>query len=75
VCTSEDGNNFFTKIKFFDWPLIKLLHMPVFFLSKVKEYKNVSVPDKRSWILEVVIVRHLVTWVLGIWRGEGLGKG
>jgi hypothetical protein len=33
------------------------------------------VPDKRSRILEVVIVRHLVTWVLGIWRGEGLGKG
>jgi hypothetical protein len=20
-------------------------------------------------------VRRLVTWVLGIWRGEGLGKG
>jgi hypothetical protein len=28
------------------------------------------VPDKRSRILEVVIVRRLVTWVLGIWRGE-----
>jgi hypothetical protein len=34
-----------------------------------------SVPDKRSRILEVVIVRRLTTWVLGIWRGEGLGKG
>jgi hypothetical protein len=34
-----------------------------------------TVPDKRCRILEVVIVRHLITWVLGIWRGEGLGKG
>jgi hypothetical protein len=34
-----------------------------------------SVPDRRSRILEVVIVRHLITWVLGIWWGEGLGKG
>jgi hypothetical protein len=34
-----------------------------------------SVPDRRSRSLEVVIVRRLVTWVLGIWRGEGLGKG
>jgi hypothetical protein len=33
-----------------------------------------SVPDRRSWILEVVIVRRLITWVLGIWRGEGLGR-
>ncbi len=31
--------------------------------------------DRRSWILEVVIVRRLATWVLAIWRGEGLGKG
>ncbi len=34
----------------------------------------VIVPDKRSRIFEVVIVRRLVTWVLGIWRREGLGK-
>ncbi len=34
-----------------------------------------NVPDKRCWILEVVIVRRLITWVLGIWRGEGLGIG
>ena len=34
-----------------------------------------TVPDRRSRILEVVIVRRLITWVLGIWRGEGLGKG
>jgi hypothetical protein len=34
-----------------------------------------SVPDRRCRILKVVIVRRLVTWVLGIWRGEGLGKG
>jgi hypothetical protein len=33
------------------------------------------IPDKRSRILEIVLVRGLVTWVLGIWRGEGLGKG
>ncbi len=34
-----------------------------------------SVPDRRCWILKVVIVRRLITWVLGIWRGEELGKG
>ncbi len=33
------------------------------------------VPDRRSRILEVVIVRRLVAWVLGIWRGEELGRG
>ncbi len=38
-------------------------------------YRGVTVPDRRSRSLEVVIVRRLVTWVLGIWRGEGLGKG
>jgi hypothetical protein len=37
--------------------------------------KAVIVPDRRCRILEVVIVRRLITWVLGIWRGEGLGKG
>jgi hypothetical protein len=30
-----------------------------------------TVPDRRSRILEVVIVRRLAIWVLGIWRGEG----
>ncbi len=34
-----------------------------------------TVPDKRSQILEVVIVRRLLTFVLGIWSGEGMGKG
>jgi hypothetical protein len=35
-----------------------------------------SVPDRRCRILlKVVLVRRWVTWVLGIWRGEGLGKG
>jgi hypothetical protein len=34
-----------------------------------------TVPDRRSRILEDVIVRRLVTWVRGIWRGEGSGKG
>jgi hypothetical protein len=33
-----------------------------------------SVPDRRSWSLEVVIVRHLITWVLGIWRWGGIGE-
>jgi hypothetical protein len=33
-------------------------------------------PDRRHRILpEVVLVRRWVTGVLGIWRGEGLGKG
>jgi hypothetical protein len=36
---------------------------------------SLAVPDRKSRSLEVVIVRRLVTWVLGIWRGEGLGKG
>jgi hypothetical protein len=35
-----------------------------------------GVPDRRRQILlRVVLVRRWVTWVLGIWRGEGLGKG
>ncbi len=34
------------------------------------------VPDRRRRILlKVVLVRRWVTWVLGIWRGEGLGRG
>jgi hypothetical protein len=37
---------------------------------------KVTVPDRRRLILlRVVLVRRWVTWVLGIWRGEGLGKG
>jgi hypothetical protein len=36
---------------------------------------EVCVPDKRSQILEVVVVRRLLTWVLGIWSGEGMGEG
>jgi hypothetical protein len=32
---------------------------------------DILVPDRRSQVLEVVIVRRLVTWVLGIWKGEG----
>jgi hypothetical protein len=35
-----------------------------------------SVPDRRCRIQpEVVLVRRWVIGVLGIWRGEGLGKG
>jgi hypothetical protein len=34
------------------------------------------VPDRRRRILpEVVLVRRWAIGVLGIWRGEGLGKG
>jgi hypothetical protein len=34
------------------------------------------VPDRRPRIVpEVVIVRRWAVGVLGIWRGEGLGKG
>jgi hypothetical protein len=36
---------------------------------------RVAVPDKRSRIHEVVVVRRLLTWLLGIWSGEGMGKG
>jgi hypothetical protein len=42
--------------------------------NRTKNPKPV-VPDKRSRILEVVIVRRLIIWVLGIWREEGVGKG
>jgi hypothetical protein len=35
----------------------------------------IAVLDRRSRVLEVVIVRRLITWVLGIRRGEGWGKG
>jgi hypothetical protein len=46
----------------------------------LKEYRAehilvCSVPDRRCGILKVVLVRRLVTWVLGIWRGEGVGNG
>jgi hypothetical protein len=37
-----------------------------------------TVPDRRRRRrihLEIVLVRRWVIWVLGIWRGEGLGKG
>jgi hypothetical protein len=44
-------------------------------MSKTLKVWVIGVPDRRRRILEVVIVRRLITWVLGIWRGEGLGKG
>jgi hypothetical protein len=31
------------------------------------------VPDRRCRILKVILVRRGVTWVLGIWRGGGIG--
>jgi hypothetical protein len=33
------------------------------------------VPDRRSRDLEVVVVSAQLTWVLGIWNGEGVGRG
>ena len=39
-------------------------------------FNSVGVPDRRSRnIPEVVLVRRWAVRVLGIWRGEGLGKG
>jgi hypothetical protein len=43
--------------------------------EKNKHFLEVSVPDKRSRILEVVIVRRILVWVLGIWSGVGMRKG
>ncbi len=34
-----------------------------------------SVPDRRSRVLEVVIVRPLITWGSGNLEGGGFGKG
>jgi hypothetical protein len=42
---------------------------------QIHYFSAMTVPDRRCRILEVVLVRCLVTWVLGIWRGEGLEKG
>jgi hypothetical protein len=42
--------------------------------AHIKIYLGGLVPDKRSRILEVVVVRRLLTWVLGIWSGEGMGR-
>ncbi len=39
-------------------------------------YNILTVPDRRPRIgPEVVVVRRWAIWVLGIWRGEGLGEG
>jgi hypothetical protein len=44
--------------------------------GNIEELHNgISVPDKRSRILEVVVVRRILVWVLGIWSGEGMRKG
>jgi hypothetical protein len=38
--------------------------------------EKLFVPDRRRRIVpEVILVRRWVIGVLGIWRGEGLGKG
>jgi hypothetical protein len=37
---------------------------------------SIGVPDRRRRIIpEVVLVKRWAVGVLGIWRGEGLGKG
>jgi hypothetical protein len=42
----------------------------------VKVLLTRPVPDRRRRIVpEVVLVRRWVIGVLGIWKGEGLGKG
>jgi hypothetical protein len=46
----------------------------------VRSYLYISckvaiVPNKRRRILEVVVVRRILAWVLGIWSGEGMRKG
>jgi hypothetical protein len=46
--------------------------------KKINDQTNilVTVPDRRCRILpEVVLVRRWAAGFLGIWRGEGLGKG
>jgi hypothetical protein len=43
--------------------------------AKTRESSEILVPDRRRRNPEVVLVRRWVTWVLGIWRGEGLGRG
>jgi hypothetical protein len=46
------------------------------FLIFVQNVMLVPVPDRRRRILlRVILVGRWVTWVLGILRGEGLGKG
>jgi hypothetical protein len=46
-----------------------------FFTYMQSQKAEVPVPDRRRRILpEVVLVRRWVIGVLGIWRGEGLGK-
>jgi hypothetical protein len=44
------------------------------FALKSEPVWAITVPDKRSRILEVVVVRRLLTWVQGIWSGERMGK-
>ncbi len=45
-------------------------------MNAKKEYLGNCVPYRRRQIVpEVVLVRRGVIGVLGIWRGDGLGKG
>jgi hypothetical protein len=44
-------------------------------ISEALTLLKVNVPDRRCRIYpEVLLVRRWVTWVLGIWRGEGWGR-
>jgi hypothetical protein len=69
--------NHIDSIKYIIYLQKKACHRENYFpcYSLITLFRVIIVPDRRSQSLEVVIVRHLVTWVLEIWRGEGLGKG
>jgi hypothetical protein len=50
--------------------LMHIIHLHILYV-----YISVHVPDKRSQILEVIVVRRILVWVLGIWSGKGMRKG
>jgi hypothetical protein len=63
--------------KFEDFTTVRYSEIIVvnkYFVMRFSGCIVISVPDKRSRIHEVVVVRRLVTWVLGIWSGEGMGR-
>jgi hypothetical protein len=51
-------------------PLWRVHEIERMYLASRTHDLYITVPDRRSRILEVIIVRRLATWVLGIWRGE-----
>jgi hypothetical protein len=64
-----------SKAKFISLGQCKTYTQIIISIEEITSKHIIAVPDRRSRILEVVIVRRLINWVLGIWRGEGLGKG